>query len=138
MQAALRRLNARGAAQARPPLAMGAAVNSGRAFAGVMGAPRKKKYTVLGDVVNTASRIEGQNKELGTELLLSASTAAAVEGRVTVKERGAVRVKGKAEPVALFELAAVVPDGDRSERPTAVPARDGAPTATGTTPRVSP
>ena len=138
MQAALRRLNAQWAAQGRPPLAMGAAVNSGVAFAGVMGAPQKKKYTVLGDVVNTASRIEGQNRELGTEILISASTVAAVEGRVTVRDRGAVRVKGKAEPVALFELVGTALHDDRSERPTAVPARAGAPAATSGTPRVSP
>jgi adenylate cyclase len=130
MQAALRRLNAQWAAHGRPPLAMGAAVNSGRAFAGVMGAPQKKKYTVLGDVVNTASRIEGQNKELGTEILLSASTVAEVEARVTVKARGAVQVKGKAEPVALFELVGATRHADRSERPSAVPARDDEPAGT--------
>jgi adenylate cyclase len=104
MQAALRRLNAEWAAQGRPGLAMGAAVNSGRAFSGIMGAPQKKKYTVLGDVVNTTSRMEGQNRELGTEILISATTLAKVEARVQVADRGAVRVKGKAEPVQLFEL----------------------------------
>jgi adenylate cyclase len=106
MQAALRRLNAQWSAQGRPTLAMGAAVNSGRVFAGVMGAPQKKKYTVLGDVVNTTSRMEGQNRELGTEILISETTLALVHDRVVVKDRGIVKVKGKAEPVVLFELLA--------------------------------
>src|SRR5438552_18714433 len=44
------------------------------------------------------------NRELGTEILVSSATLAAVKGRVRVRERGAVNVKGKAEPVELFEL----------------------------------
>jgi adenylate cyclase len=58
----------------------------------------------MGDPVNTVSRMEGQNRELGTAILISRATLEAVDGRVTVRERGAVRVKGKAEPVELFEL----------------------------------
>jgi predicted SPOUT superfamily RNA methylase MTH1 len=62
--------------------------------------------------VNTVSRMEGQNKELGTALLISRATLAAVEGRVEVRERGAVRVKGKAQPVELFELVDKAEPGD--------------------------
>jgi adenylate cyclase len=61
---------------------------------------------VLGDVVNTTSRMEGQNRELGTEILISETTLALVHDRVVVKDRGVVKVKGKAEPVVLFELLA--------------------------------
>jgi adenylate cyclase len=104
MQAALRRLNGRWAAQGRPPLAMGVAVNSGLAFVGNMGSARRKKYSVLGDTVNTVSRIEGQNRELGTEILISAGTLAMVKDKVTVRDRGEVKLKGKAQPVAVFEL----------------------------------
>ncbi|HYE92069.1 MAG TPA: adenylate/guanylate cyclase domain-containing protein [Terriglobales bacterium] len=130
MRAALGRLNERWAAEGQPTLAMGAAVNTGEAFAGVMGAPQKKKYTVLGDVVNTTSRMEGQNKELGTEILISASTLAAVAGRVVVRERGAVRVKGKAEPVPLFELLAEAPPREGPDPADCPPA----PRASGGTP----
>lgn len=104
MQAGLRDLNARWAAEGRATLAMGVAVNTGRAFAGLMGAPQKKKYTVMGDVVNTASRIEAQNRELGTGILVSASTLNAVSARVVVKGRGVVHVKGKTRAVDLFEV----------------------------------
>jgi adenylate cyclase len=59
---------------------------------------------VLGDTVNTTSRIEGLNRELGTTILLSGATRAAVGPRVTVRPRGAVPVKGKAEPVDVYEV----------------------------------
>jgi adenylate cyclase len=104
MQAALDRLNAQWAKAGRPSLAMGIAVNTGSVFAGNVGSPKKKKYAVMGDPVNTVSRMEGQNRELGTSILISEATLAVVNGRVAVRDRGAVKVKGKAEPVVLFEL----------------------------------
>ena len=102
MQAALARLNQRWEREGRPLLSMGIAVNSGEVFAGNVGSPKKKKYAVMGDPVNTVSRMEGQNRELGTSILISAATLAAVEGRVVARDRGAVKVKGKAQPVELF------------------------------------
>jgi adenylate cyclase len=104
MQAALDQLNAQWGQTGRPPLSMGIAVNTGSVFAGNVGSPKKKKYAVMGDPVNTVSRMEGQNRELGTSILISETTLAMVNGRVAVRDRGAVTVKGKAEPVALFEL----------------------------------
>jgi adenylate cyclase len=105
MQAALARLNDKWAAEGRPTLAMGVAINTGEAFVGNMGSTRKKKYSVLGDTVNTAARIEGLNRELGTGILVSAGTLAMVKDRVQVRDRGEVTVKGKARAVAIFELA---------------------------------
>ena len=86
---------------------MGVAVHTGEVFAGTLGAPRKKKYTVLGDPVNTTSRIEGLNRELGTAILISGAALGAVKGRVRVRDRGAVTVKGRRQPVELFELLAL-------------------------------
>ena len=54
--------------------------------------------------MNTVSRMEGQNRELGTAILISEATSAAVKGRVIVRARGAVAMKGKMHPVELFEL----------------------------------
>ena len=104
MQEALARLNAGWTAAGRSPLAIGAAVHTGPTFAGYLGSPRKKKYGVLGDTVNTTSRIEGLNRELGTTILLSATARAALGERVTTRPRGAVAVKGKAEPVEVHEV----------------------------------
>jgi len=106
MQAALARLNAQWLAAGRPPLAMGVAVNTGEVFAGTMGSPRKKKYSVLGDTVNSVARMEGLNRDLGTEILISAGTLAMVKDRVRVRDRGEVKVKGKALTLAIFELEA--------------------------------
>jgi adenylate cyclase len=107
MQAALRQLNARAAAQDRPPLAMGVAVNSGEVFAGNIGSARKLKYAVMGDTVNTVARIEALNRDLGTEILIGAATLAEVGERVRVHDRGEVTVKGRARAVAIFELEAL-------------------------------
>jgi adenylate cyclase len=107
MQAALSDLNARWAAEGRPALAMGVAVHTGEAFAGNVGSPRKKKYAVIGDTVNTVSRMEGQNRELGTGILISEATRAALGERVQVRDRGAVKVKGKEQAVQLLEVIAL-------------------------------
>jgi adenylate cyclase len=104
MQEALARLNAAWHAEGRPPLAMGIAVHMGEAFAGTIGARRKKKYAVIGDTVNTVSRIKSLNRDLGTSILVSATTAAAVQGQVHLRNRGSVMVKGKTQAVVLFEL----------------------------------
>ncbi len=112
MQAALARLNAAWEREGRPSLSMGIAVNTGEVFAGNVGSPKKKKYAVMGDPVNTVSRMEGQNRELGTSILISEATLAAVKGRVVVNDRGAVKVKGKAQPVGLYELVGLMDTKD--------------------------
>ncbi len=112
MQAALGRLNAQWQGEARGPLAMGVAVHTGEVFAGNLGSPRRKKYTVLGDTVNTVSRIEGLNRDLSTAILISGTTLAAVKDRVVVRDRGSVPVKGRAQPVELFELMGLWDEAD--------------------------
>jgi adenylate cyclase len=104
MQAALAGLNERWRARGGVTLAIGVAVNTGEVFAGNLGSPRRKKYTVMGDPVNTVARMEGLNRDLGTTLLISGATLAAVKGRVTVRDRGSVAVKGKTHAVEIFEL----------------------------------
>lgn len=116
MQAALRQLNERWQAGGRGTLAMGVAVHTGEVFAGNLGSPRRKKYTVLGDTVNTVARIEGLNRDLGTAILISGATLAAVRGRVEVRDRGAVHVKGRAQPVELYELLGPNRGEDRPPR----------------------
>jgi adenylate cyclase len=104
MHAALEGLNRRWEAQDRGPLAMGIAVHTGEAFAGTLGAPRKKKYAVLGDTVNTTSRMEGLNRDLGTGILISGAVLAVLKDRVVVRDRGSVTVKGRRQPIEIHEL----------------------------------
>jgi adenylate cyclase len=106
MGAALDRL--RGAWQARgvPPLDIGIGINTGPMVFGNMGSPLRTDFTVLGDSVNLASRLEGLNKEYGTRLIVGAATREAVGDAYRFRYLDLVAVKGKREPVAIYELLA--------------------------------
>jgi adenylate cyclase len=107
MHAALEALNRKWEAEGRGPLAMGIAVHTGLVFAGTLGAPRKKKYAVLGDTVNLTSRMEGLNRDLGTGILISGAALAVLRDRVVARDRGSVTVKGRSEPVEIHELVSL-------------------------------
>ncbi|MBP9084997.1 MAG: adenylate/guanylate cyclase domain-containing protein [Kofleriaceae bacterium] len=81
-----------------------AGVNSGNAVVGNMGSKHKYNYTVMGDMVNLASRLEGANKAYGTYLMISESTKAIVEHQFDLRELDLVAVKGKEQPVRVFEV----------------------------------
>jgi adenylate cyclase len=92
-------------------------INSGPMVVGNMGSPFKFSYTVLGDSVNLASRLEGANKMYGTRILLSESTAALVKDRFVLRRIDLLRVKGKKKPMAVYELIAEgVADGAVADR----------------------
>ena len=111
MHAALQSLNRRWEAEGRGPLAMGIAVHTGPVFAGTLGAPRKKKYAVLGDTVNLTSRMEGLNRDLGTGILMSGAALVVLRDRVVARDRGRVTVKGRSEPVEIHELVSLEEEG---------------------------
>jgi adenylate cyclase len=107
MRSALGALHARWRAARRPCLEMRIGINTGPMVIGNMGTERRFDYTVMGDEVNVASRLEGANKELGTDILISASTRAAAGASVVARPRGRIDVKGRKQSVAVFELLAV-------------------------------
>jgi len=104
MVTALEQLNARWADEGRPPLAMGIGINTGIMKVGNMGSNSRFDYTVLGDAVNLASRLEGLNKEYGTTLIVSKATLGATGGAFHQRFLDLVAVKGKREPVEVYEI----------------------------------
>jgi adenylate cyclase len=106
MLAALSTLNATWAENGKPPLEIGIGVNSGDMVAGIIGSDTVMSYTVIGDAVNLGSRLESLNKEYGTRLIISEATRARLKGQYDMKPLGAVTVKGKSEPVNIFEVLA--------------------------------
>jgi adenylate cyclase len=87
-----------------PPVLMGVGVNSDDVVSGNIGSPKRMDYTVIGDGVNLASRLESANKTYGSQILISEMTAAELRQPYTLRELDRIVVKGKSQPVAVFEV----------------------------------
>jgi adenylate cyclase len=102
MQTELERLNAQFRARGWPGIKIGVGVNTGTMNVGDMGSKLRKAYTVMGDAVNLASRLEGITKQYGVGILVGEETRRAVHDCV-FREVDLARVKGKDRPVAIYE-----------------------------------
>ncbi len=103
-------LRAKWKAEGLPDVDVGVGVNTGPMSVGFVGSQdRFYNYTVLGDAVNLASRLEGANKEYGTRVILGPATYEMAKDAVVARALDLVRVKGKREPVQIHELLALRP-----------------------------
>jgi len=102
--AGLDELNGRWVKNHLAPLRIGIGLHTGEVIAGIVGTGERKKFDVTGDTVNTGSRVEGLNKELGTAILATRETVALLDGQFTVRNCGEVSVKGREQAVEVFEI----------------------------------
>jgi adenylate cyclase len=104
MRAGLETFNASRVAAGKPPLRHGIGVHTGTVLAGSIGGADRLSYALVGDAVNLASRIQDLTKAAGADILISATTRAALDGAVTVTPLPAARVKGRAAEVEVFAV----------------------------------
>ncbi|MBI5464324.1 MAG: adenylate/guanylate cyclase domain-containing protein [Ignavibacteriales bacterium] len=104
MQKRLEVLRPKWKKEGRPELGARMGVNTGVMIVGNIGGKDRFDYTVIGDSVNLASRLEGANKQYHSNIMMSEFTYNHVKGKVVVRELDLIQVKGKTEPVRVYEL----------------------------------
>jgi len=87
------------------PLNVGVGLNTGICVVGNMGSDQRFDYSVFGDSVNLASRLEGQSKEYGFPIIVGSKTALTVKDRFAILELDFIMVKGKKEPEVIYAIA---------------------------------
>jgi adenylate cyclase len=101
---ALDKLNAKWDVEGRRPISIGIGLNTGPVNVGNMGSSKRLAWTVMGDNVNLASRLEGMTKQYRTRIVISEATYRQVEGRFVCRDLDQIRVKGKLQPVGIYEV----------------------------------
>jgi adenylate cyclase len=115
MRASLRKMNADGVF-GKHVFKIGMGINTGEMIVGNTGGKVHTDYTVLGDSVNLASRLESLTKMYGVDIILSQATVDELEGRILVRRLDKVAVKGKREPVTIYEAVALMKEAAMEQK----------------------
>jgi adenylate cyclase len=100
----LEQLNARWELEGRKPISIGIGLNTGPVNVGNMGSAKRLAWTVMGDNVNLASRLEGMTKQYRVRIVISEGTYRQVADQFVCRDLDRIRVKGKLQPVTIYEL----------------------------------
>jgi adenylate cyclase len=111
----LEKLNVKWSREGRPPIAVGIGLNTGPVNVGNMGSDRRLAWTVMGDNVNLASRLEGITKLYHSRLVISEATYRQVSSQFVCRELDKIKVKGKNQPVNIYELMDVIAEKSKYE-----------------------
>ncbi len=104
MRRRLKIMNRRLARQGYAPLRHGIGMHSGEVLAGNIGGGDRVSYSLIGDTVNLASRLQGLNKQFGTEIIIGARTLAGIDKDIPVKQLPPTPIKGKTKKVDIFTV----------------------------------
>lgn len=104
MRLALVELNEKKKAEGKPLMAIGIGLHAGSVISGTIGSTERMEYTVIGNTVNTGSRIEASTKAFGADLLISEEVVAKVGDEFIVELAGAAEVKGRSEPLKMYKV----------------------------------
>ena len=113
--ATLEEINRGFAAEGYGNISMRIGIHSGDAIVGNLGSDRLFDYTVVGDTVNLASRLEGANKQFATRIMVSEATLQRTAGEFLSRELGLIEVKGKSQPVRIYELVSASAGATREQ-----------------------
>jgi class 3 adenylate cyclase len=107
MKALLGKINGLRAVSGKPPIAIGIGIHTDAAIVGNIGSRKRLEYTVVGDGVNTSSRIQALNKEFGTTILVSETTYEAVKGDFECRQMPDTHLRGKTKDLKIYEVVSM-------------------------------
>lgn len=113
MRRSLEKLNEKRIARGQPPINIGMGLHAGPAISGTIGSDERMEYTVIGNTVNTASRIEASTKAFGADLLISDTVIEKIGEAFKIELAGAAEVKGRSEALKMFKVRGYVGEDGR-------------------------